>query len=344
MPIHTVLGPIEAGDLGPTSMHEHCLLDIRPIAIPASGPLPEDAVVTTANLGFVRWNYGSLEDNLILDDPVLISEELAAIRASGGTGIVDLTVEGMGRDVRAVQDVSRRSGVHIMMGAGLYVSSCHPPWAEDASVSRLAESLARDLAEGLDGTSVLPALLGEIGTSDPPTPQELRVVTAAARVGAGTGTAVNVHVDGFGQHAVGIVDLMLDQGLDADRIVLSHMDCYSNLDRHLHQELFARGVILEFDNFGLEFYVTDASGRLHRNATDLARMELLAQHLHDGFSGQLVLACDVYTKAQLRAHGGTGYDHLLLRIVPALESSFGVGEGELREMLVTTPRRLLDRP
>jgi len=344
LPIHTVLGPIEPGELGLTSMHEHCLLDIRPIAMPSPHPYPESAVVAPGNLGFVHWNFGSLEDNLVLDDPALIGAELAAIRTLGGAGIVDLTVEGMGRDVRAVQDVARRSGVHIMMGAGLYVEACHPSWARDADVASIAESLSRDLAEGLDGTGVLPALIGEIGTSDPPTRQELRAVTAAARVGAITEAAVNVHVDGFGHHALEIVDLMLRQGMAADRIVLSHMDCHTNLDRRRHGELLARGVILEFDNFGLEFYFTDADGRLHRNCTDLSRMELLSQHLDDGFVAQLVLACDVYTKAQLRANGGTGYDHLLLRIVPALKGTFGVDDAEIHEMLVTTPRRLLDRP
>ena len=29
MPIYTALGPIDAGDLGPTSMHEHVLVDSR---------------------------------------------------------------------------------------------------------------------------------------------------------------------------------------------------------------------------------------------------------------------------------------------------------------------------
>ena len=29
MPIHTVLGPVQSTDLGPTSMHEHLLSDLR---------------------------------------------------------------------------------------------------------------------------------------------------------------------------------------------------------------------------------------------------------------------------------------------------------------------------
>jgi phosphotriesterase-related protein len=51
----------------------------------------------------------------------------------------------------------------------------------------------------------------------------------------------------------------------------------------------------------------------------------------------------VWTKTQLHAYGGMGYDHLLRRIVPALRSR-GVTSSMLDAMLVDNPRRLLERP
>jgi phosphotriesterase-related protein len=49
-------------------------------------------------------------------------------------------------------------------------------------------------------------------------------------------------------------------------------------------------------------------------------------------------------KANLRAYGGMGYEHLLKRIVPTLKSRHGFDDGTIDAMLVHSPRRLLDRP
>ena len=57
-----------------------------------------------------------------------------------------------------------------------------------------------------------------------------------------------------------------------------------------------------------------------------------------------MLGCDVWTKTNLRHYGGFGYDHLLKRIVPALERDFHIGSARLEKLLTTNPRRLLDRP
>ena len=57
-----------------------------------------------------------------------------------------------------------------------------------------------------------------------------------------------------------------------------------------------------------------------------------------------MFGCDVWVKADLRAYGGMSYHHLLRRAVPSLERSYGVTEADLDQILVQTPRRLLNRP
>jgi phosphotriesterase-related protein len=56
-----------------------------------------------------------------------------------------------------------------------------------------------------------------------------------------------------------------------------------------------------------------------------------------------VLACGVWTKAALHAFGGWGYDHLPADVIPTLRDR-GLSSSELSSLLVTEPRRLLDRP
>src|ERR1700727_1630706 len=201
MPIQTVLGPIEPDQLGPTNMHEHLLIDGRAWLDPPREDYPVERKVTLENLGFVRWNLLSLEDNLIMDDPELALEEVLPVKESGGSGIVDLTVIGLGRRPRDLQDSARRSGLHIMCGCGFYIHGSLPDWVEQRSVDDLTDLMVEELTNGIDDTGVIPALIGEIGTSDPVTDREWRVVTAAGRAGGRTGAAVNIHLDPRGDHA-----------------------------------------------------------------------------------------------------------------------------------------------
>jgi len=338
MPIHTVLGPIEPDQLGPTNMHEHLLIDGRAWLDPPREDYPADRRVTLENLAFVRWNLLSLEDNLIMDDPELALAEVLPVKASGGSGIVDLTVIGLGRRPRDLQEIARRSGLHIMTGCGFYIHASHPDWVEQRSVEDLTELLVGELTGGIDDTGVIPALIGEIGTSSPVTDREWRVVTAAGRAGARMGAAVNIHLDPRGDHALAILDVLTGEGMRADRVIFSHLD--EHLDWDYHLAVAQTGAVLEYDTFGSEFYF----GALFKDPTDDERMQYVRRLVDAGFERQLVLSSDVWVKAQMRAYGGMGFDHVMRRIVPALRDAYGIPASALDTMLVDTPRRLLDRP
>lgn len=111
MPIHTVRGPIDPSQLGPTSMHEHCLIDASVwVRAPREEP-PVDPRMTIENLGFLRWNWESIADNLRIDDPALVARELAVLRPTQGAAIVELTVVGIGRRVAELPAISDRKSV-----------------------------------------------------------------------------------------------------------------------------------------------------------------------------------------------------------------------------------------
>jgi phosphotriesterase-related protein len=338
VPIYTVVGPIDASELGPTSMHEHLLIDGSVWFTPSVEDPPRTSRVEIENLGFVRWNLVSLKDNLLLDDPELATRELSEVRRLGGSGIVDLTNLGLGRRVRDLQEISRSSGLHIMVGCGFYIHDSHPTWVEDASVEELAELLLRELAEGIDDTGIRPALIGEIGTSDPITTREVKVLTAAGRAGASSGAAVNVHLDPRGVHGLHALEILVNEGMSPERVILSHMD--EHLDQHYHRAVAQAGAVLEYDTFGSEFYF----GELFKDPTDLERFDYVRMLVDEGFGNQLVVGCDVWVKAATKTYGGMGYEHLLKRVVPALEEKVGIPSDVLDSMLVENPRRLLDRP
>ncbi len=71
--VQTVLGPIDPDALGFTLPHEHTQIALWHIQS--------------------RWDYWQLTR----DEPVIL-DELARFRAAGGSGLVDLTLPGVGRD------------------------------------------------------------------------------------------------------------------------------------------------------------------------------------------------------------------------------------------------------
>jgi phosphotriesterase-related protein len=338
VPIYTVLGPIDASALGPTSMHEHLLCDGRVWSRPSDEEPPAHPRVTIENLGYVRWNLLSLEDNMLLDDPELIGEELAEVTRHGGSGIVDLTIVGLGQRVADLPAIARATGLHVIVGCGWYVEQTHSDWLKAASVDEIREHLVGELTHGIGDTGVIPSLIGEIGTNYPVTPQEEKVLRASAQAAVATGVSINVHLSWRGQGALDVIEILLAEGMSTERMIMSHMD--EVIDRGYHQAVADTGVTLEFDTFGTEFYY----GGGVRTPTDAERMEHLALLVETGHRDRLVLGCDVWVKANLRAYGGMGYEHLLKRIVPTLKSRHGFDDETIDAMLVHSPRRLLDRP
>src|SRR5690625_7925359 len=108
MPIHTVLGPVQSTDLGPTSMHEHLLSGLRVWSKPSHEPSPEDAEIGPELMGFLRWNALSIPENLVLHDPDVAVAELVDAHAAGADTVVELTLPGMGRRLEELPNISQR--------------------------------------------------------------------------------------------------------------------------------------------------------------------------------------------------------------------------------------------
>lgn len=338
MAIQTVLGPISADELGPTSMHEHVFADFRIYRQPAVEGMPADGRVTAESLEFVRRNPLVLEDNLLFDATDAVVDELSAVVALGGAGLVECTTAGIGRSPEVLQQVARRAGLHIMMGCGWYVHDSHPGLVERSSVDELTAILVGELRDGVAGTGIRPALMGEIGTGAPWTDRERKVVAACGAASAETGAAVSIHLQAQAQLGLEVLEALQREGARPERVILGHMD--GNLDRGYHLAVAEAGAVLAYDCFGQEYEVPGH----YKDPTDVERLAFVELMLAEGRASQLVLGCDVWLKFLLRTFGGTGYEHLLARVVPALREDLGVPDDVIEQLLVGNPRRLLDRP
>lgn len=313
--IETVLGPLPAAELGPTSMHEHLLSDASALGIPPDPAAPAGDVV--------------------LDDPQLAAAELGRARVAGLRTVVDPTAWGFGGPDPRLAAVSRAAGVNVVAGVGAYLPRTRPDWLRALGEEELAGRFRAALEEGLPGCEFRAGVVGMLAPGLPLEDEDRRLLRAGARAAAASGAAAIVRLDPRRHDGPELLATLAGAGLAAERVVLSNVDGYAR-DLGPLRELAAAGATLKW-SFGYEAPPRPGLA----TATDAERADALCALLAEGHERQ-VLAGGVWTKAALHAHGGHGYDHLGARVIPALRER-GLGEAEIAGLLVDQPRRLLDR-
>jgi phosphotriesterase-related protein len=349
--VTTITGPIDPDDLGPTLMHEHVFVDLTCNFVMPTGVVSRRHAHKPVDLGMLhllrRRPFSVSLDNLILDDEQLAIEELRYFVAAGGRTIVDCTVQGIGRDPEPLRRVALATGAQVVLGTGFYVELAHPDWLEDATVDQLAETFVQDIRVGIDGTDMRAGIIGEIGISGVPksssdyarigfiTPTEEKVLRAAGAASAETGAAVTLHLDVRGQSGEAVVDILESEGARPDRIVAGHLDAVPNLD--YHRRLADRGIYVEYDAFGREYYAEELGKTF---GSDERRVGLLKALIDEGYLNQLIMSSDICMKMDLRAFGGSGYDHILTNCPPLFES-VGISPLDIATILEANPRSVL---
>jgi len=306
--VQTVSGAVDPGALGFTLPHEHTHIAL--------------------------WHVPGRNDywELSRDEPVIL-DELRRFRDAGGRTLVDLTLDGVGRDPAWLARLSERTGLHVVMGCGWYRGMHYPPEAriDRRSADDLADELVREAAEGVRGTGVKPGIIGEIGTDKPwVSPAEERVHRAAARAARRTGLAITTH-GVMSPVALDQLRILEEEGADLSRVVVGHADSYPVLDHLL--ELLRRGASVEFDFLGMSFTPQErhGEGRI---------VELVLELLGRGHAERLLLSQDVCHNAQLKRYDGNGYVYLAEAFLPRLRAA-GVSEAEIETITVGNPRRVL---
>jgi phosphotriesterase-related protein len=296
----TVCGPVDPATLGVTLSHDHVLLD--------------------------GWSIFR-SYSAIMDDEALATDELRRYRKLGGDAICDPTNIGLGRDPVALRRISEASGVHVVMGAGWYREVTYPADLDRRSTDDLADQLVRELTVGVGDTNIRAGFIGEIGTERGfISPIEERVFRAAARAHRRTGCPVMTHTTHFGELALEQLALLAEEGVNAERVIVSHMG-----DRREFGPLLAvaaTGAWLSVDNLG--FVVNYAP--LEVRADNIARLWA------EGYGERVMLGNDTCETGQLVANGGPGYGNVIERILPLLRDR-GLGEREFHQMQVVNPAR-----
>jgi predicted metal-dependent phosphotriesterase family hydrolase len=228
----------------------------------------------------------------------------------------------------ALREISRATGVQIVMGCGWYRERVYPTYIQEKNADELAAMLVAEITEGVDGTGIRPGIIGEIGTERTfITPAQERVFRAVARAHLQTGAPISTHTTHWGELALEQLDLLEEEGVDPHHVIIGHLGDRRDITMLL--PIAERGAFLGIDNIGYHDYQKEE--RRAQNVVDLIRA---------GFRSQVLLSMDIATLNDLHSYGGKGFDYLLLKFIPLLRE-LGATDEDVQALLVDNPQRAL---
>jgi phosphotriesterase-related protein len=299
--IMTTRGPISPDQLGVTDYHEHLYVE------PPS------------------WLHKS-DPDFALNSVEKSSEELQRFAKAGGRTLCELTAVDFGRNINKIKAIADNvPEVNVIVTAGYNRPSYMGRWVHAVSEADMIRDTVRDLTKGIDGTDVKAGIIKcgtEYNNFNESGQKLVRVAAAAYRE---TGRPVITHTTA-GTMGYEQASLLIELGVDAHRIALSHMD--RNLDAADHQRITKLGVYVGYDCFGKTKYGPES-----------ARLALLREMLDAGAGHRILIGNDLGRPSYWKSYGGgPGLDFVLTEFKERALAS-GFTNAELDMMLVDNPRR-----
>jgi phosphotriesterase-related protein len=317
--VEGVEGPIDAGGLGLTLIHEHFF--------------SSDEAVTA------QWPHLRERET----EHRLAIESAEAVMGQGVKTVVDPTAMMLGRDVQALQEVAAETGLQIVACTGIYTYDHLPNFLLFRSEDFIAELFAHDIERGIQGTEVKAAFI-KCAADEPGVNEKIeKVHRAAARASVKTGVPVMAHSRPASNTGPRQVEILLEEGVPPEKIQIAHTGDTDDLD--YIERLLGQGVYIGMDRYGLDIFLPTE----RRNATVI---ELLNRgyaermFLSQDFDIPIAAGLDWYPPEvieQLEASGASsGWSMTLLfeEILPALKQA-GATEGQIETMMVENPKRWL---
>jgi phosphotriesterase-related protein len=297
----TTQGPVLADGLGIILPHEHIFTDLR-------GP--------TAS-GYGQANPA---DVVRVMKPLLVEAQQKRVGI-----LIECSSIGVGRNVLAVDQVARQSGLPVVVPTGVYGrDSFAPPEHRAMSEDELTALFVREIREGIDGTGIRAGFIKIATGSGAMTALEEKFLRAAGRAASQTGAAVASHSPASGNASRQVAIL---ESIDpAIRFIWVHAQSENN--RQIHRQLAARGAYVEFDNLG---WNPGQDGTILT-----AIQELLAA----GYGDRILLSHDAgwYQPGQTNGGSQKGYVYLIDTFIPKLRAA-AIDDATIRMITETNPIR-----
>ena len=244
----------------------------------------------------------------------------------GVRNVIDVTADGMGRNVDYVNKVSQLTGINIVQATGYYKEPFLPEYVYSMSVEALAMKMVKEITKGIGDSATHAGVIGEIGTSkDIFAPLEKKVFEAACLAAKETGAIISTHTT-LSTMALEQAEFFLSRNMDPCKIIIGHQDLLGDEDQIV--KLIDMGFYVAFDTIGKNNYFLDEK-----------RAKILVRLQEKNKLDKVCLSMDITRKSNMKYLGGIGYTYFFTDFIPLLKKT-GLSEASIKMMLVTNPQRL----
>jgi phosphotriesterase-related protein len=267
--------------------------------------------------------------------------KLQAAKAEGVDTIVDCTPDDIGRDIRLLEEVSRKSGVHVIASTGHWLVPSLSMAAR--TVEELTDFFTLEITRGIAGTDIRPGVIKVATDHAGVTPFLDRALRAAARTSKATGVPVTTHTFAADRIGEKQADIFESEGLDPAKVCLGH--CDDTDDMGYLTGLVKRGYTIGMDHlpWGLGHTKDGGLGILSWRQ----RADCIKKLVDGGYVHRLFLSNDWYYGISIAPTGTMDTketenpDGLLFNTrntIPYLKQ-IGVTDQQIRTITVDNPRR-----
>ncbi len=256
--LNTVTGPIRGSDVTFALAHEHLFVDFLGPTDPA----------------YMDVNWSEVTEACVASVNVL--------RGQGVNLLADWTNLGVGRAPLLLRDVSRQTGMNILMPTGIY-KSLYPPEYARMTVAEIANSFYRELAFGVEGTPIRASWIKIATTESGPTRRDTRIHRAAARAARRAGATISAHSP-FTDATLAVVKTLTSEGFNLRRFVWGHAQP-SPVEDHI--ALARRGAMLEYDAIS-----TDEDTFFHGPTDDESMLDRIEAMVDAGYGDRVMVTAD----------------------------------------------------
>jgi len=313
--IETVRGPIPSGSLGRTLMHEHVFVREPEIA----ENLPD------------TWDDESFIEQATCD--------LEKLYEAGIDTILDATVIGLGRSVKRLCKIARRTRINILVGTGIYTFDRLPRYFQNdfrdghtKTIDTLRALFAHDIEDGIAATGVKATFLKCASEADTFTSDLRLLMTAICEAHIRTGSPIITHSNPHAGTGEMQQKFFAQRGVDLTRVVVGH--CGDTTNMEYLSRIAECGSYLSMDRFGIDDKVS-----LNE------RVDTIIELIDRGFGNQIVISHDTasYTDflppEERWRRPDWHYTFISQKVIPLLLSR-GVTSKDINRILIDNPRRI----
>src|SRR5437016_249119 len=148
------------------------------------------------------------------------------------------------RDMNFLRQVSMKSGLPIVAGAGFYTQPFYPKEISSMSEEQVLQALMKQVESDPIGA------FGEIGSWDYISKDERKVFRAIGKAHLLTNIPIFTHTGIPGKSALEQLDIFEDVGVDPKHVVIGHLGNLVDANTEVHRAVCRRGAFIGFDRQG----------------------------------------------------------------------------------------------